>query len=98
MVKRSFETVQKLIKENKILAGHDISSGGVLTTLLEMCFAQLDFGANIDFNALEETDTIKVLFAENPGIIIQASADIESELTEHNLHYWEIGTFVNQIT
>ena len=48
--KNAFNTVQNLIKEGKISAGHDISAGGMLTTLLEMCFSQEMIGLNIDIS------------------------------------------------
>jgi phosphoribosylformylglycinamidine synthase len=37
--KNAFNTLQELILDNQILAGHDIGSGGLITTLLEMCFS-----------------------------------------------------------
>ncbi len=66
-----FRIVQELITNNKILAGHDISAGGMITTLLEMNFANCDHGMNIDLSGIEEEDIIKILFSENPGIVIQ---------------------------
>ena len=75
----AFNTVQLLINEEKILAGHDISSGGMITTLLEMVFANPTVGFELDFNSIPEKDMVKLLFSENPGIIIQiAACDKES--------------------
>jgi phosphoribosylformylglycinamidine synthase len=70
---RVFNTIQRLINEEKILAGHDISSGGMITTLLEMTFADPETGLDIDLNSIDEKDPIKILFSENPGIIIQVN-------------------------
>ena len=70
-LKNVFNTLQHLIIEKQIVAGHDIASGGLVTTLLEMCFSNNNIGANIDLTALQETDAIKVLFAENVGVVIQ---------------------------
>jgi phosphoribosylformylglycinamidine synthase len=67
----SFNAVQQLIEEGKILAGHDISAGGMITTLLEMAFATNGLGMNIDLTDIDEPDIIKLLFSEKPGIIIQ---------------------------
>ncbi|NDW11618.1 phosphoribosylformylglycinamidine synthase [Bacteroides sp. 214] len=67
----AFLAVQELIGKGLILAGHDISAGGLITTLLEMCFANVDGGMEISLDKLKETDLIKILFAENPGIVIQ---------------------------
>lgn len=71
----TFDTIQRFIKEGKILAGHDISSGGLITTLLEMCFADPDLAADIDLSGLGEADTVKLLFAENAGLVFQLSDD-----------------------
>ena len=49
-VKNAFNTIQTLIKEGKIVAGHDVASGGLITTLLEMCFAEVQLGANINLS------------------------------------------------
>lgn len=90
--KNVFNTIQRLIKENKILAGHDISSGGMITTLLEMCFSQQEIGLEIDLSTLNESDIVKLLFAENSGIIFQSSdTTITSILKENNISYFEIG-------
>lgn len=67
----AFAVVQKLVKDGYILAGHDISAGGIITTLLEMCFADNRLGLDVDFSSLAEKDIVKILFAENPGVIIQ---------------------------
>ena len=71
----TFNVIQQLIKEGKILAGHDVSAGGLITTLLEMCFADTDLGADIDLSGLEESDTIKLLFSENSGLVFQLTDD-----------------------
>ena len=92
-VKNVFNTLQKLIREEKILAGHDVASGGLITTLLEMCFADINLGADLDLSTLEENDSVKLLFAENCGVVIQASEDVSVEklLLEKNIHFKKIG-------
>ncbi len=67
----AFDAVQKAINEGLILAGHDISAGGMLTTLLEMCFANTEGGLRINLTDFAEKDLVKLLFAENPGVILQ---------------------------
>ncbi|MDY6121525.1 MAG: phosphoribosylformylglycinamidine synthase [Porphyromonas sp.] len=69
----AFECVQELIAMNLVLAGHDISAGGLITTLLEMCFANSKGGLEVDLNAIAERDLVKILFAENPGVVLQIS-------------------------
>jgi phosphoribosylformylglycinamidine synthase len=89
-----FNTIQDLILDNQIAAGHDVASGGLITTLLEMCFADTHLGATLNLSNLEEKDTIKVLFSENCGIVIQASHDqtFENTLLENSIDFVKIGT------
>ena len=89
--KTAFNTVQELIKAGKIQAGHDIGSGGLITTLLELCFADRNLGAEIDLSALGNEDLIKVLFAENIGIVFQADASVEGSLKAAGVAYHKIG-------
>ena len=67
----AFNAVQELIKNNDVLAGHDVSSGGLITTLLEMCFPNNGLAMNISTNSFKEEDLIKILFAENPALVLQ---------------------------
>ncbi|MDR0395541.1 MAG: phosphoribosylformylglycinamidine synthase [Tannerella sp.] len=67
----AFNAVQAAIDKGLILAGHDISAGGMITTLLEMCFANVEGGLNVNPDALAENDLIKILFSENPGVVVQ---------------------------
>ncbi|MBT3741787.1 MAG: phosphoribosylformylglycinamidine synthase [Polaribacter sp.] len=94
-VKNTFNTIQELIKADKITAGHDVASGGFITTLLEMCFADVNLGANFNITSLNEEDTIKVLFAENSGIVFQADDSVERILSENNIEFFNIGTSNN---
>ncbi|MEP1016453.1 phosphoribosylformylglycinamidine synthase subunit PurQ, partial [Maribacter dokdonensis] len=95
--KTVFNTVQSLIKDDKIVAGHDVASGGLITTLLELCFADTTLGANLDLTALGETDTIKVLFSENAGIVLQAKDDsIESVFESNAIDAVKLGTVSNE--
>ena len=79
----AFNAVQELIEERKILSGHDISAGGMITTFLEMCFSNSTGGLSLNLEAIGEDDIIKLLFSENPGIIIQV--DNEEEILERLL-------------
>ena len=91
-VKTVFNTIQKLIKDHKIVAGHDVASGGLITTLLELCFADNNLGAELDLTSLGEKDAFKVLFAENAGIVIQSEDDsIENVLFKANIEFHKIG-------
>ena len=90
--KKAFNAVQTLISEGKIQAGHDVGSGGLITTLLEMCFADNELGAQIDLTALGEDDLLKVLFAENVGVVLQADDSIAAYLDAQGVRYTKIGT------
>lgn len=89
--KNTFNVIQDLIKAGAIAAGHDIGSGGLITTLLEMSFAETGLGAEYDLTALNETDTVKTLFAENIAIVVQAPESIEAVLTQNNVAFTKIG-------
>ncbi|MDR0428304.1 MAG: phosphoribosylformylglycinamidine synthase, partial [Dysgonamonadaceae bacterium] len=91
--KTTFNAVQDLIEQGWVLAGHDISGGGMITALLEMCFANTGGGLNLNLNAIKETDLIKVLFSENPGVIIQTDRKekVESYLKEKGIGFAKIG-------
>ena len=67
----AFNAVQTLVEKELVLAGHDISAGGMIVTLLEMCFANVNGGLNIDLSQLVGDDIVKILFSENPGLILQ---------------------------
>ena len=88
-----FNVIQDLIGKNKILAGHDISAGGMVTTILEMCFSNTEGGATINLDALNGSDLIKKLFSQNPGIIIQVKDEDEVAeiLLENGISYFSIG-------
>ena len=98
--KKAFNVIQDAIVNDQIIAGHDIGSGGLITTLLEMCFANTNLGATIDSSSFEEKDLIKILFAENIGIVFQAKNDLEleSKLNSNNISFHKIGKVTNQAT
>ncbi|HZW78393.1 MAG TPA: phosphoribosylformylglycinamidine synthase [Flavobacteriaceae bacterium] len=95
-VKTVFDALQKLIKEEQIAAGHDVASGGLITTLLELCFANPETGAKLDFSGFEEQDIIKILFAENNAVVVQAVDDLklENTLTDNNIEFIKIGSAI----
>ncbi len=91
--KSVFNTLQKLILEGKILAGHDVASGGLITTLLELCFSDLDLGATLDLTSIGEADTIKLLFSENAGIVFQAKdSTVEKVFADAGIEHFKIGS------
>jgi phosphoribosylformylglycinamidine synthase len=68
---KCFLAVQELIQKDMVLAGHDVSAGGLITTLLEMCFSRNDYGMELDLNGLGEPDIIRLLFSEKPAVVLQ---------------------------
>lgn len=91
---KAFGAIQALVHDGKILAGHDISSGGLLTALLEMTFPLNDTGLDIDLTAIEGSDFVKLLFAENPSVLIQAkqSDHVGQVLAGKGIRHYRIGT------
>ncbi|MBQ0022843.1 MAG: phosphoribosylformylglycinamidine synthase [Prevotellaceae bacterium] len=92
----AFLAVNDLVKQELILAGHDISAGGLITTLLEMTFANQKGGIEANLNDIAEKDIVKVLFAENPGVVIQVKnsdkADVMKALDKAGVGCIEIGS------
>ena len=92
----AFNAVQELIQNNLILSGHDISAGGLITCLLEMCFANTEGGMEINLDAFKKADLITSLFAENPGIVVQVDnndrAAFEEIMDDNGVAYVKLGT------
>ena len=95
---RAFNTIQELIHHGHVLAGHDISAGGLLTTLLEMNFANQSGGMRINLDSIEEPDLIKILFSEKPAVVIQVSstAQVTEKLKAAGLDFHVLGHPVNE--
>ena len=92
--KNAFNAIQEAINNDQIAAGHDIGSGGLITTLLEMCFADVNLAANYDLSGLNEADTVKALFNENIAVVLQAKDDaaLEQTLSKAGIEAVKIGT------
>ena len=89
--KNTFAAVQELVNRGLILSGHDISAGGMITTMLEMCFANPQGGLEARFDKIRHTDLVKILFSENPGIIIQVK---HHHLVEKILQDYGVGAAI----
>ena len=91
----AFNAVQEMIKKGWIMAGHDISAGGLITTLLEMCFANKEGGIHVNLHDLAGDDVVKMLMAENPGVVVQVSDEHKQEfkefMEEQGVSYAKIG-------
>lgn len=92
--KQAFAAIQSLIQNGKILAGHDISAGGMVTTMFEMVFGDNCVGLDMDLSGMPEKDILKVLFAENAGVLIQIAKEddyVLPFLSQQGIRYVEIG-------
>jgi phosphoribosylformylglycinamidine synthase len=96
--KNAFNAVQDLIEQKLIIAGHDISAGGMITSLLEMCFGNAKGGLTINLESIADESLIKILFSENPGVLIQVSDKdaVEKYLKKQGIRFAKIGRPVNK--
>jgi phosphoribosylformylglycinamidine synthase len=78
---KAFDAIQGLIENHLIMAGHDVSAGGLITTLLEMNFANASFGMELDLSGIAKDTT--ELFAENPAVVIQVANAVEVQNILH---------------
>lgn len=94
----AFNAVQELINKGLVLAGHDISAGGMITTLLEMNFANTTGGLEVNLDKIAEKEIIKILFSENPGILIQVKDKkaVESIFEKHGVAFLKIAKPVSE--
>ena len=77
------------------MAGHDISAGGLITTLLEMCFANMEGGMEISLDKFGRHDIVKILLAENPGVVVQIAdkhkAEFKKIMDDAGVGYLKLG-------
>lgn len=96
---KTFDAINLLAQKNMVLAMHDVSAGGLITTLLEMTFANRRGGLNISTEGFNEADIVKVLFAENPAVVIQISdgqkENVEKLLSENGVSFFALGRTAN---
>ncbi|KPM47446.1 phosphoribosylformylglycinamidine synthase [Jiulongibacter sediminis] len=90
--KTAFNTLQEQIKAGNIHSGHDVGSGGLVTTLLEMTFSEVNLGADIDLTGLGESDFVKALFNENIAVVIQANESVEKAFESKGIELIKIGS------
>jgi phosphoribosylformylglycinamidine synthase len=101
VLKRAFNVTQQLLREKKILAGHDISDGGLLTCLVEMAIGGLS-GIKVDLSkAFDSINTkasdknLAILFAEECGWVIEVSREnlnkVLKAFEDENLICFHIG-------
>ncbi|MGL5914509.1 MAG: phosphoribosylformylglycinamidine synthase, partial [Bacteroidales bacterium] len=93
--KRAFAAIQELLNKELILAGHDVSAGGLITSLLEMTFANTKGGIEVDLTPLGKLGN--ALFAENPALIIQVEDEMQVKeiLSKYSVDAVSIGCPIN---
>lgn len=89
---RTFEAVQEMVERGLITAYHDVSDGGLITAIAEMCIAG-NRGARIHF--IEGLDMIPTLFSEEAGMVIEYSEEANDAVVEviekYRLYYRKLG-------
>ena len=92
--REAFAAVQEALRRRILVAGHDISGGGLITALLELCFSHTEGGLSVDLSAFPESDWVKLLFAENPGVLVQTSdpEQLEALLRDASLGFVRLAT------
>lgn len=97
-----FEAVQKMVENKLVLAGHDISAGGLVTALMEMCYPSTKGGIVADLTSLGEKDSVRVLFSEMPGVVLQINRkdvdNVSSIASEFGVKLYQIGTYSSERT
>ncbi|MBR1882121.1 MAG: phosphoribosylformylglycinamidine synthase [Muribaculaceae bacterium] len=92
---RAFNGIQRLIEQELVLAAHDVSAGGLITTLLEMTFANTTGGLDLNFDGFREHDILKLFFAENPALVIQIAEEncskAEQMMADCGVHFTALG-------
>ena len=92
-----FNTVQGLVAQNKILALHDISDGGLMITLLEMAFTK-KVGLDLSLDKLAKDDLNSTFFSEEAGIVIQVAEKFFDEVTHELTKVGLIAASVGEIS
>jgi phosphoribosylformylglycinamidine synthase len=95
MLKRAFEAIQKLMSENLVLAGHDVSDGGLITTFLEMAFAG-NCGLKIRMDG--PSGPLERLFAEELGAVIECHSNDVRKVTEILDSFRLLSTVIGETT
>ena len=81
LLKAAFDTLQTLIKDKQILAGHDVSDGGLLVAVLEMAFAgNVGIDVTLPGGAGTTMSLLEAAFAEEVGMVVEVSGAGEAAL------------------
>ncbi len=95
-IKKIFSTIQELISNNNIQSGHDISSGGLITSILEMNFPNKNYGLKINLDGFKEDNLLKILFNESPGLLIQIDKNGIKKLIDNKIDFISLGHLIDE--
>ncbi len=94
-LKSTFNVLQSFIKSGQINSGHDVSSGGLVTCLLESCFPNNNIVAEINLDHLKSNDLGRLLLSENPALVFQTNSDSVIEaLNNEGVNVYNIGKVI----
>ncbi len=99
---RAFGAVQELVHDGRVLAGHDVSAGGLITALLEMTFADNTSGIEVNLSGLNGDngqqgsggkELVGLLFSEKPALLLQVAdgAAVAKKLASQRIEAQTIG-------
>ena len=88
--KKCFNAVQTLVDRELLRAGHDVSAGGLVTTLLESCFPNVTGGVDVDLSAFDSN----ILFSETPAVVLQVADGkaVKAVLDKAGVTWYAIGS------
>ena len=94
-----FNFIQSEIRAERILSGHDVSSGGLIVSLCEMAFAS-DLGLKIELTTVPESEILGLLLSEKPGLVVQISPshikEFETQLNKIGAHLQRLGSVTRE--
>ena len=96
-----FSFVSDAVQDKLLLAYHDVSDGGLWTTLSEMAFAS-NCGLSINLTEMmkQQQNEYTALFGEEAGAVIQVAPKDEDKILErgrqHNLTLHKLGVPINK--
>lgn len=96
LLRAGFEVTQRLLTAGQLLSGHDISDGGLCTTLVEMAFAG-QVGFEVDLRLPSSASGNELLFAEEPGLVLETNAEAVIAFHEAGVFATVIGRSVSAV-
>ena len=92
-----FEVVRELVEDGIVLAGATVSEGGLYKALKGMTEDETDIDADLSglVSSYEESNVVRLLFAEVPGVLLQIKDSdfdyLDAELLLQDVAYFPLG-------